>query len=508
MVGWPALFIFKKVRDALWIENHINYLRIFLAISSYRRLIFEYWGILSMVFISYVCRHDIRGILVNLKNYMSTLKIGIRHEDKYLAETRAPLVPKHVAELIRKYGIEVYVQSSSKRVFSDKEYEEAGAKIVRDLIEVPVIFGVKEIPIDKFEVGKTYIFFAHVIKGQPYNMGMLRQMMNMQCNLIDYERVVDDFGRRLIFFGRYAGLAGAINTLWTLGLRLNYFGFKTPFLNIQQTHHYKDLNEARKEVSKVGQEILKKGLPNELLPLTIGVTGYGNVSSGVQEILSLLPGIEILPEDLLKLKDSNKFQNNLIYKVTFKEEHISAPNDPHKAFDLDEYYTHPENYHGVFEQYLPHLSVLINGIYWDSRYPRLMSRQYLKEKFSKEKRPKLIVVGDIACDPEGSIEATLKGTTIEDPIFVYHPQTHSLTSGYEGEGLQIMAVDILPSELPRDSSLGFSNILKNYVYPIAKANYNASTIDEIELPLPIKRALILHKGQLTPDYKYIQKYLE
>lgn len=439
---------------------------------------------------------------------MTQLRIGIRHEDKYAAERRAPLVPRHVAELIRKHGLEVYLQSSPKRIFSDKEYEQAGAKVVSNLEDTPVIFGIKEIPVEVFEYGKTYIFFSHVIKGQPYNMGMLRRMMELKCNLIDYERIVDDFGKRLIFFGRYAGLAGAINTLWTLGLRLKYFGFDTPFLKIKQAYHYKDLNEACKEVSNVGREISRKGLPTELLPFTIGVTGYGNVSSGVQEILSLLPGIEILPEDLLKLKDSGEFQNNLIYKVTFKEEHISTPNDPYKAFDLDEYYSLPENYHGVFEQYLPHLSVLINGIYWDSRYPRLITRQYLKENFSGAKQPKLIVVGDITCDPEDSIEATLKGTTIEDPIFVYHPQTHSMTSGYEGEGLQIMAVDILPSELPRDSSLGFSNVLKNYVYDIAKANYSAASVGEIQLPAPIKRALILHKGELTPDYKYIQKYLE
>jgi len=214
---------------------------------------------------------------------MTQLRIGIRHEDKYAAERRAPLVPRHVAELIRKHGLEVYLQSSPKRIFSDKEYEQAGAKVVSNLEDTPVIFGIKEIPVEVFEYGKTYIFFSHVIKGQPYNMGMLRRMMELKCNLIDYERIVDDFGKRLIFFGRYAGLAGAINTLWTLGLRLKYFGFDTPFLKIKQAYHYKDLNEACKEVSNVGREISRKGLPTELLPFTIGVTGYGNVSSGVQE---------------------------------------------------------------------------------------------------------------------------------------------------------------------------------------------------------------------------------
>ena len=96
--------------------------------------------------------------------------------------------------------------------------------------DCPVIIGVKEMPISFFEENKTYVFFSHVIKGQSYNMPMLKNMMKKKCNLIDYEKVEDELGRRLIFFGRFAGLAGMINSLWSLGIRLKHQGFETPFL--------------------------------------------------------------------------------------------------------------------------------------------------------------------------------------------------------------------------------------------------------------------------------------
>ncbi|MEJ5303606.1 MAG: bifunctional lysine ketoglutarate reductase /saccharopine dehydrogenase family protein [Bacteroidales bacterium] len=437
-----------------------------------------------------------------------SVRIGIRHEDKYKAERRTPLIPRHVEEFIREQGLGVLVQQSPKRVFIDEEYRAAGATIVSDMKEADIIFGVKEIPIEMLEPRKTYVFFSHVIKGQPYNMPMLRKLLELGCTLIDYERITDGLGKRLIFFGRFAGLAGAINTLWTLGLRLKYYGYETPFLQLKQARHYRDLEEARDAISKVGFQLATEGLPEELCPFTIGITGYGNVSGGVQEILSLLPTQEISPEDLLGLEASGRYQNNLVYRVIFKEEHISAPNNSAHAFDLEDYYRHPENYHSIFEQYLPHLSVLINGMYWDARYPKILTRDYMLRHHGAGARPKLVVVGDITCDPNGSVEATLQGTEPDDPIYVYNPEKHEITFGYEGEGLQVMAVDILPSELPRDSSIAFSTMLRPFVRAIAQANYNAKNPDEAGLPAPIRRALIVCRGQLTPEYSYLTQYLK
>jgi alpha-aminoadipic semialdehyde synthase len=336
-------------------------------------------------------------------------------------------------------------------------------------------------------------------------MDMLKRLKELKCNLIDYERIVDEMDRRLIFFGRYAGLAGMINSLWSLGQRLEEFNVITPFLDIAQTHNYHSLGEARKVVSKVGQKIIEKGLPPQLKPLVIGFTGYGNVSQGAQEIASLLPIKEILPDELISLHKHTHLPDNIIYRVVFKEEHLVTPINPDEKFDLQDYYQHPEKYKSTFEKYLPHLTMLINCIYWDPRYPRLLTKNYTEALF-EDGTPKLTVVGDITCDPDGSVEITHKGTEIENPVFVYNPKTRTPSDGFKGDGLLVMAVDILPSELPRDSSKFFSEVLWRYVVPIARANFD-QPFEDLELPNPIKKALILHNGEFTPDYEYLKQYV-
>jgi alanine dehydrogenase len=432
--------------------------------------------------------------------------IGIRHEDKYEMERRAPLTPRHVERLVKQKKLDIIVQHSEKRVFTEDEYVKAGAKMAKDLKKCGVIFGVKEMPLNFFEEDKTYIFFSHVIKGQSQNMPMLRKMMEMKCNLIDYEKVVDEQGKRLIFFGRYAGLAGMINSLWSLGLRLKEAGFKTPFSQIKQAHTYSSLAEAQKVISAVGQEIAENGLPAGLRPLVVAFTGYGNVSNGAQEIFGLLPVKEISPEKLLSLKRRSHLPNNLIYKVVFKEQDLAEPLIADSEFDLQEYYTNPQNFKGVFEKYVPHIDMLINCIYWDARYPRLITKDYLEKLFVKE-TPRLRVIGDISCDVNGSVECTEKSTEIEDPIFVYHPASRTYTMGHKGEGVLVMAVDILPSELPRDSSSGFADILINFVKPIADCDFNED-FEDLDLPRAIKKGLILHRGRLTPDYEYLEEFVK
>ncbi|MEI6433601.1 MAG: bifunctional lysine ketoglutarate reductase /saccharopine dehydrogenase family protein [Bacteroidota bacterium] len=430
--------------------------------------------------------------------------IGIRHEDKYKLERRAPLTPRHVARLVKQKKLDIIVQSSDKRIFSEEEYIRAGAKIAKDLKKCSVIFGVKEMPVSFFEPEKTYVFFAHVVKGQAYNMEMLRRMMELKCNLIDYEKVVDEQGKRLIFFGRYAGMAGMINSLWALGLRLKESGYSSKLVKLKQAHRYHSLTEAKDDISTIGQLIAENGIPHELRPFVIGFTGYGNVSQGAQEIIGLLPVKEISPEKLLELHSRKKLPDNILYKVIFKEEDLVEHNDG-EAFDLHDYYANPQNYHSKFEKYIPYLSMLINCIYWDKRYPRLVTKEFLKQLYSKG-NPRLTVIGDISCDVEGSVECTLKPTEIDDPIYVYNPETQQIAMGHKGSGMLVMAVDILPAELPRDSSDGFADVLVNFVKPIADADF-AEHFDDLDLPKAIKKALILHNGDLTPDYKYLEEFI-
>jgi saccharopine dehydrogenase (NAD+, L-lysine-forming) len=431
--------------------------------------------------------------------------IGIRREDKSEWERRIPIVPQDAAQL-QAQGIQVIVQPSTTRAFGRDEFVQAGITIQEDLSSCPAILGIKEIPEEFFEVGKVYVFFAHVIKGQPYNMAMLQRMLDLGCTLIDYERVVDEKNRRLIFFGWHAGVAGMINTLWALGQRLAWEGIPTPLADLRQTHTYHDLAEAKAALARVRARIEGEGLPEQVTPLIVGIAGYGNVSRGAQEMLDLLPVIEIEPDEIAAIATNPEHSRHHLYKAVFKEWHMVEPISPDLSFELQDYYDHPERYRSTFERYLPYLTVLVNAIFWTDRYPRLVTQDYLKSAFGLEARLPLRVIGDISCDVEGAIECTVKSTEPGEPNYVYNPITHEVTDGYRGDGIVIMAVEILPSELPREASTDFSHVLKPFIPAIARCDYSLP-FDECDLPPEIKRAVIVYQGELTPAYEYIRQYL-
>jgi alpha-aminoadipic semialdehyde synthase len=192
--------------------------------------------------------------------------------------------------------------------------------------------------------------------------------------------------------------------------------------------------------------------------------------------------------------------------VVFKEEDLVEPVSPGVAFQLQDYYDHPEKYRPRFEAYVPYLTLLVNGIYWSERYPRLVTRRFLKALFSDHPQPRLRVIGDISCDVEGAIECNLRATTPGDPIYVYDPLTGETRDGHQGRGVVVLAVDNLPSELPRESSTHFSTTLLPFIPELAQANYDVP-FDQSTLPPTIKRAVIVWNGQLTPDYRYMEAFL-
>jgi len=432
--------------------------------------------------------------------------IGIRREDINRWERRVPLVPEHVKELKKKYSVETLLEPSRIRVFSDEDYIKAGAEIQKDLSPCSTVFGIKEMPLDVFKDETTYVFFAHVIKGQAQNMAMLKKILEMKSNLIDYEKIEDKRGRRLIFFGKYAGLAGMIDTLWALGKRLQWEKVPNPFRKIRQAYRYESLNHAAEVIDEVGDKIKTEGLPDSLVPFVCGFAGYGHVSRGAQEIYDLLPTQEITPEELLGFGKNSKYSKNHVYKVVFKEEDMVEPISPRHSFELQDYYDHPEKYRSKFSSYVPHLTVLMNCIYWEKRYPRLITKRYLKRLFSSGARPHLRVIGDISCDIGGAVECTLKATDSGNPIYVYDPLKEKVADGYRGQGPVILAVYNLPCELPRESSAYFSNVLRKYVPEIARADYTVP-FDHLRLPESVKNAVIVYRGELTPNYSYIEKFL-
>lgn len=426
--------------------------------------------------------------------------IGIRRENKNEWEKRTPLIPEDIKFLIDKYKLRAIIQPSKIRAFSDQEYVAAGAKLDEDLNHADLIFGVKEVPHHLILNHKTYVFFAHVIKGQPYNMPMLKTLMDKNCNLIDYERVVDENNKRLIFFGRYAGKAGMVETLHALGEKLKINGIRTPLEKIKQPYQYSSLNEAVIEIKKIGDELKAYSFPENISPLVFGFAGYGNVSQGAQDIFDLLPNITIQPQELLTNYEQLLSKQNNFIKVIFKEEHTVKPKNGN--FDLKNYFLNPENYESNFEQYIPLLDVLVNCIVWTNKNPRLITKKYLSENSSI----KLKVIGDISCDLFGGIEITHKFTEPSNPCYTYFPNVDKYKDGIMEEGITVIAIDNLPGEFPKEASAEFSHVLKNYVYEIYHTDFE-KPFEELDLSYPIKQALIVHKGKLTKNYSYIQQYL-
>ncbi len=430
--------------------------------------------------------------------------IAVRRETKSPWERRTPVTPNLARKLVTAADLDILVQPSARRVFHDKEYVRAGAEMSENLGDSAVVLGVKEIPPELFLPDTAYVFFSHVIKGQPYNMPMLQKMLDLRCTLIDYEKICDESGKRLIFFGRFAGVAGMIDTLWALGRRLEAEGFTTPLADIEPAHSYDSLHEAKLAIRAAGERIATDGLPDSLLPMILGIAGYGNVASGVREILAELPTRNIAPADLGSIFDEPS--PRCIYQTTFREEHLVEPKLADGTFNLQDYYDHPEGYVPSFEQYLPHLTVLMNCTYWDERYPRLVTKRQLRALWSDDASPRLRLIGDLGCDVEGAIECTLKCTEPSDPVYVYQPQTETIESGVEGNGPVVLAVDILPAELPREASEEFSDALAPLLPALARADFNVPFSD-LDLPPELLGAVIVHGGKLTPDFVYLEAHL-
>lgn len=428
-------------------------------------------------------------------------RIGIRHEDKYKLERRAPLIPDDIADLIVKHGISFEIERSEKRIFKDSEYGAAGAELSSNLDQCDIIMGVKEMPKEAFKKDRVYIFFSHVIKGQPYNMPMLQKLIDSGSTLIDYERIADEQGKRLIFFGRYAGIAGMINTLWAAGQRYKALGIENPFSQLKQAYRYHSLNEARQDILSVSQRIRNNGLPAQMTPLVIAISGDGNVSKGAMEMIELLDGIFITP-GRLKAGDYPS-DAPLVFVNIIPQDYLT--HEKGHDFELDDYIKNPDRYISNIEELLPQVHVFVNGIYWDERYPKLIKKEWLQKQKSKNKL-NLRIIGDITCDVHGSVECTEMATEIEDPVFIYDPSTDQFQMGFEGEGIAVMAVDILPSELPREASAHFSTALKPFIQSIATADFSLP-FDKIDLPLALKRAVIVYRGSLTNEYEYLEQYL-
>ena len=297
-----------------------------------------------------------------------------------------------------------------------------------------------------------------------------------------------------------------IDALWALGRRFDAEGITTPFERVRLAHDYSSLDEATHHISRLGERIRHEGLPEPLRPVVCGFLGSGNVSLGAREIWDRLPVVELQPEELAEVGNDRSRPNNLLYKVHFQRHHRFRRLEG-GAIDLDELSAHPERYESRMPEWLPYLTLLVNGVYWEPPQPRLVSNDQLAALWCEQPSPKLRLIADITFDIEGSIQSTIRATAPDDPVYLWDAQARKEIGGMTGPGPLILAVENLPCQLPAEASEHFGDTLLRFVPAIDGCDWS-QPLDQLDLPEEIRRAIIVHRGNLTPNYRYLESALD
>lgn len=399
------------------------------------------------------------------------MKIGLIKEGKVPVDRRVALPPGHAQKVLETYpNVEIVAQESDIRCFPDREYEDSGIKIVQSLEDCDVIFGVKEVPLPSLIAEKTYFFFSHTIKKQSYNRSLLQEVLQKKIRLIDYETLTAKNGKRIIAFGRWAGIVGAYNGILTYGKRYNLF-------DLRRAHECFDIEDLKSEFSNV-----------KLPPVKIIVTGGGRVTKGAMEVLIGMGIRKVTPRQFLE----QHFEFPVFCQLNVRNYNKKTDGTD---FSRNEFYTAPQRYEGDFLQYTQHADILIASAFWDPQAPVLFDRKdMVRNDF------KINVIADITCDIEGSIPSTKQPSTIADPVYDYNPCDDQVENPFSDEGnITVMAVDNLPCELARDASMSFGDELVANVLP--------ALLGEDEDGI-IRRATIAEEGSLFGKFKYLQDYVD
>ncbi len=399
------------------------------------------------------------------------MRIGIIKEGKVPPDKRVPLTPKQCALIKTQYpNVEVVVQKSQIRKIKDSEYEAAGIELVDDVSDCDILMGVKEVNKSDLIPNKTYLFFSHTFKMQPYNRDLLRTILDKKIRLIDYEVLTNKRENRLIGFGRYAGIVGTYNGFLAFGKKHNLYDLKPA-----------NLCEDRVEMEG---ELLKTKLPKQA---KIVLTGYGRVGHGAREILEKLKLKEVSPDEFLSIT-----YHEPVFTQLDVEDYFAKANG--ESFDKFAFYESGEGHVSTFKRYLEIADMYIACHYWDSSSPFIFTREDLKDP-----KIKTTVVADISCDIDGPVASTLRPSTISEPLYGYNPTTEA-EDEYSKEGvICVMAVDNLPCELPKDASEDFGNELIKNIMP----HLLGEDVDGI-----IARASQTNlQGHLTPRYRYLKDYV-
>nr|XP_012804245.1 alpha-aminoadipic semialdehyde synthase, mitochondrial [Jaculus jaculus] len=442
--------------------------------------------------------------------------MALRREDVNAWERRAPLAPKHIKG-ITNLGYKVLIQPSNRRAIHDKEYVKAGGILQEDISEACLILGVKRPPEEKLMSKKTYAFFSHTIKAQEANMRLLDEALKQEIRLIDYEKMVDHRGFRIVAFGQWAGVAGMINILHGMGLRLLALGHHTPFMHLGMAHNYRNSSQAVQAVRDAGYEISLGLMPKSIGPLTFVFTGTGNVSKGAQEVFNELPYEYVEPHELKEVSKTGDLRK--VYgTVLSRHHHLVRKTDG--VYDPIEYEKYPERYTSLFNTDIaPYTTCLINGIYWEQNTPRLLTRHDAQSLLAPVKSSivpvegcpelphKLVAICDISADTGGSIDFMTECTTIEHPFCMYDADQHIIHDSIEGSGILMCSIDNLPAQLPIEATEYFGDMLYPYVEEMLLSDASQPLESQNFSPV-VRDAVITSNGTLTDKYKYIQKLRE
>ncbi len=400
---------------------------------------------------------------------MQKLKIGILKEEKVPVEKRVPFSPLQCSELVRAYpGLEIIVQCSKDRCYSDDEYASFGLPLSNDLSGCDVLMGLKERPINLLFPEKRYFIFSHTTKKQAHNREMLKAILADNIELVDYECLTDKNHSRVIGFGRYAGIIGTYNGIRGYGKRYNLFDLKPAYQCC-------DKEELLEEIERVR-------LPN----IKILLTGGGRVANGATEALGLLKIRKVTPYEFLHCSFREAVYCQLHSKDLYQAKDGSS-------WNLKDFYTNPENYVSSFLPYTKECDLLITGHFWDGKAPVLFTKDQMKLPDFH-----ISVIADITCDVNGSVPSTLKPSSILEPFYGYNPMTEQVDIPFAKNTVTVMAVDNLPCELPREASEDFGKELMERVMPYFLTEDKEGMIE---------RATIAKDGKLTPQYSYLSDYV-
>lgn len=420
---------------------------------------------------------------------LKTLKTIIRKEHKNQWERRAPLTPQAVKELSAK-GFEFELEPCDIRIFSDQEYVEAGVKYPAHPDNAQFVLGIKEPPVSSIKHGQVHLAFSHTIKGQDYNMPLLQKFLDEKATLLDFEPIVDPAtGQRTIAFGRYAGIAGAVDSFAILGEKLAQRDLVTDLSKLKATHNYGTVAQLKEHLATYD---LQTGEPIRAL-----VVGTGKVGKGSIEVCEWLGLPQVSAEDFLagNLPEGSFF-------AVLSSRHINQRKDG-TAFDMADFVEKGvEAYESSFDKVLGQFNILLQTPYWTEKYPKHLTQKRMLANL--DKLP--LVVGDISCDIDGSLECTTKASDIDTPAFTYNVHTGESQDGVSWDGITVMSIDNLPCELPIDASNDFSAALSNYAPKIMQMDLS-KPFSECGLPQDLADATITYNGELTPKYQYLKEFL-